>query len=250
MTMDRAAFLKPIAHRGLHAAARGIVENTPQAFDAAMAKGYGIECDVRPAQGGVPIVFHDETINRLLDGKGHVSALSSADVKKLTYKDGVTRLQTLAELLEQVGGRVPLLVEIKSEWEPPDQAFLKRIAKLAHTYRGPLALMSFDPEVMAAIRVLAPGTPRGIVSGSYSGAGWWNRKVSKSRAGRLRDLLESADTAPDFYAYQIGALPTPVTQYARSVHGLPLFTWTVRTPNERATAAAFADAMIFEGFEP
>ncbi len=47
---DRAAFLKPIAHRGLHDAAKGIIENTVPAFEAAMARGYGIECDVRPAR--------------------------------------------------------------------------------------------------------------------------------------------------------------------------------------------------------
>ncbi len=247
---DRAAFLRPIAHRGLHNAKRGIVENTPQAFDAAMAKGYGIECDLRPAAGGVPVVFHDDTLNRLIDGKGQVSALTASDLKRLTYKDGSTRLQTFAELLDQVDGRVPLLVEIKSEWDPPDSAFLKRIAKLAHTYRGPIGLMSFDPDVMAALRVLAPGVARGIVSGSYSGAGWWNRKVSKQRAARLRDLLESAPAAPDFYAYQIGALPTPVTEYVRTVQGLPLLTWTVRTAKDRAIANQHADAMIFEGFEP
>ncbi|MEQ1669577.1 MAG: glycerophosphodiester phosphodiesterase family protein [Hyphomicrobium sp.] len=248
--LDRAIFLRPIAHRGLHAASRGIVENTPQAFDAAIAKGYGIECDLRPAGGGLPVVFHDDTLNRLIDGKGPVAALSASEVRRTVYKDGVTRLQTFAELLDQIDGSVPLLAEIKSEWDPPDMAFLKRIAKLAGGYQGAIALMSFDPDVMAAMRVLAPGVPRGIVSGSFAGAGWWHRKVSKQRAVRLRDLLESGPSAPDFYAYQIGALPTPVTEYVRAVQGLPLFTWTVRTPKDRATAAKHADAMIFEGFEP
>lgn len=248
--MDRKAFIRPIAHRGLHNGAHGIVENTAPAFDAAIAKGYGIECDLRAAAGGTPIVFHDETVNRLIDGKGPVAALTATDIKRARYKDGVTPLQTFADLLDQVAGRVPLLAEIKSEWDPPDSAFLKRIAKLANAYHAPLALMSFDPDVMAALRVLAPGVPRGLVSGSYSGAGWWNRKISKARAVRLRDLLEAGPVAPDFYAYQIGALPTPVTEYARTVHGLPLFTWTVRTANDRAIAARHADAMIFEGFEP
>ena len=109
--------------------------------------------------------------------------------------------------------------------------------------------MSFDPDVMAAVRALAPDVPRGIVSGSYAGSGWWNRKVSRARGARLRDLLESAETAPDFYAYQIGALPTPVTEFTRVVLGLPLFTWTVRSAKDRQTAAKYADAMIFEGFE-
>ena len=47
--LDRAVFIRPIAHRGLHSARKGIIENTGPAFEAAIAKGYGIECDVRPA---------------------------------------------------------------------------------------------------------------------------------------------------------------------------------------------------------
>jgi glycerophosphoryl diester phosphodiesterase len=246
---DLQAFLRPIAHRGLHNAKRGVVENTVPAFTAAMDKGYGIECDLRPAAGGLPIVFHDETLNRLVDGRGPVAALTAQDLKRLRYKGSDTHLQTFAELLEQVDGKVPLLVEIKSEWQPPDRTFLKKICKLADAYKGPVALMSFDPDVMAVVREYAPGVPRGIVSGSYAGAGWWNRKISKQRAARLRDLLESGPVAPDFYAYQIGALPTPVTEYTRSVLGMPLFTWTARTAKDRAAAAKWADAMIFEGFE-
>lgn len=248
--LDRAAFLRPIAHRGLHRAKRGIVENTAPAFEAAIAKGYGIECDLRTAAGGLPVVFHDETLNRLLNGRGPVSRLTAQDIKRLRYRDGTTRMQTFAELLDQVDGRVPLIVEIKSEWDPPDLPFLKRVCKLASAYKGPVALMSFDPDVMAVVKDLAPGVPRGIVSGSFVGAGWWNRKISRQRATRLRNLLESGRVAPDFYAYQIGVLPTPVTEFARGVLGLPLLTWTVRTAKDRAAAAKWADAMIFEGFVP
>lgn len=248
--LDRAAFVRPIAHRGLHNAKKGIIENTAPAFEAALAKGYGIECDLRPAAGGLPIVFHDDTLARLVDGKGHVAHLDAAALKRLRYKSSDTHILTFGEFLDLVGGKVPLLIEIKSEWGPPDHAFLSKIAKLAHGYRGPLALMSFDPDVMAVLRELAPKLPLGIVSGSYAGHGWWNRKISKARAQALRDLLLSGPVAPDFYAYQVGALPTPVTRYVREVQGLPLFTWTVRSAKDRALAEKWADAPIFEGFEP
>lgn len=248
--LDRDAFLRPIAHRGLHHAKKGIIENTAPAFEAAMAKGYGIECDLRPAADGLPIVFHDETLNRLVMGKGAVARLTPTDLKRLRYKDCDTPIITFADLLDLAAGDVPLLVEIKSEWDPPDHAFLSKIARLASAYRGPLALMSFDPDVMTVMRELAPKVPRGIVSGTYKGAGWWNKAVTKSRAQALRDLLLSKPVAPSFYAYQVGALPTPVTRYAREVEGLPLFTWTVRSAQDRARAAKWADAPIFEGFEP
>ncbi len=70
------------------------------------------------------------------------------------------------------------------------------------------------------------------------------------RAAALRNLLESAPAAPDFYAYDVSALPTVATEFARRVQGLPVLTWTVRTEKDRTTAAKWADAMIFEGFEP
>lgn len=248
--LDRDAFVRPIAHRGLHSAKKGIIENTAPAFEAALSKGYGIECDLRPAAGGLPIVFHDDTLDRLVDSKGHVAQLDAQALKRLRYKHGDARILTFAEFLDLVNGKVPLLVEIKSEWEPPDKLFLSKIAKLAHSYHGPLALMSFDPDVMAVLRELVPKLPLGIVSGSYAGHGWWHRKISKARAQALRDLLLSGPARPDFYAYQVGALPTPVTRYVREVQGLPLFTWTVRSAKDRALAAKWADAPIFEGFEP
>src|SRR5690348_14108028 len=71
--LDR-AFLRPIAHRGLHNAAKGIVENTTAAFTAAIDKGYGIECDLRPASDGTPFVFHDAEFKRLIDAPGRLDA--------------------------------------------------------------------------------------------------------------------------------------------------------------------------------
>lgn len=248
--LDRGAFLRPIAHRGLHNAKKGIVENTAPAFEAAIRHGYGIECDLRAAAGGLPIVFHDETLNRLVEGRGSVARLSASDLKRLTYKKSDVGISTLAELLDLADGAVPLLVEIKSEWQPPDKDFLGAIAKQAVRYRGPLAFMSFDPAVMAALKILAPGIPRGIVSGSFRGPGWWRPQIGRARGAALRDLLESGPVMPDFYAYQVSALPTPVTQFVREVLGLALFAWTVRSSRDRARAEKWADAMIFEGFQP
>lgn len=251
--LDRAAFMRPIAHRGLHDAANRRIENTAPAFEAAMAAGYGIECDLRPAAGGVPIVFHDRTLERLIEGQGAVEAVTGSDLKRLRYKGQATRILTFAELLDLVAGRAPLLIEVKSEWEAPGAAFLGAIAKLAASYSGPLALMSFDPAVMAALRSLAPAVPRAIVSGAYkddAGETWWRDKIDEERAYRLANLLESGPVAPDFYAYHVKALPTAVTRFVREALGLPLFTWTVRTEEDRRTAAQWADAPIFEGYLP
>ena len=127
---------------------------------------------------------------------------------------------------------------------------MQAIAATAAAYRGPIALMSFDPAVMTGIRALAPQIPRGIVSGLFAGDCWWRGKLGPERAYSLSHLLESGPAAPDFYAYDVTALPTPVTRFVREVLGLPLFTWTVRTQEQREVAARWADAPIFEGYEP
>jgi glycerophosphoryl diester phosphodiesterase len=251
--LDRQAFLRPIAHRGLHDAARGIIENTAPAFVAAIAGGYGIECDLQPAATGLPMVFHDLELDRLTTGSGLITDLQPACAAKLPFKGAnIIGILTFAELLSLVAGQVPLVAEVKSEWDTPDRTFLRGIAELASAYTGPLALMSFDPAVMTVLKELAPDVPRGIVSGSYfdqGGDGWWPGSVlTDDRRRTLAKLEESEPAAPSFYAYEVGALPTPETQRAREA-GLPLFTWTVRTAQDRRLAALHADAPIFEGYE-
>jgi glycerophosphoryl diester phosphodiesterase len=247
---DAAAFLTPIAHRGLHDVTTGRVENTAAAFSAALAKGYGIECDVRPSACATPMIFHDDTLERLVEHSGLVHAHDAAALKRFKFRNGSDHMIDLGELLELVAGRQPILAEIKSEWQPPDPAFVGAIAKLAASYKGPLALMSYDPAVMAMLKELAPQVPRGIVSGLIEEEPHWRALLGPERAYRLSHLLESRQAAPDFYAYHVGALPTPVTRFVREVLAMPLFAWTVRTQEDRATAARWADAPIFEGFEP
>jgi glycerophosphoryl diester phosphodiesterase len=244
--LDRDVFLRPIAHRGLHDARQGVIENTEAAFVAAMAKDYGIECDVRPAADGTPMVFHDLQLGRLVEARGRISDYAPVELMRFTYKLADTPIMSLADLLDLVAGKVPLLVEIKSEWTDPDAAFLKAIAKLGKKYKGPLALMSFDPVVMAEMKTLAPKLPRGIVSGLYKGDGWWLDTLDPDRAYRLSHLIESGPAAPHFFAYHVKALPTPVTRFLREGLGIPLFTWTVRTDVDLQTAVKWADAPIFE----
>jgi glycerophosphoryl diester phosphodiesterase len=248
--LDRATFFRPIAHRGLHDATRGVIENTGPAFSAAIAKGYGIECDLQPLADGTPMVFHDETIDRLIDGEGRIDKLTRRYARKLRYEGQDTPILSFAEFLELADGRVPLLVEIKSDWSEPDKRFLKNIAVLASAYKGPIALMSFDTIVMARMRELAPAVPRGIVSGIYRGDGWWLDCLSAERAFRLTHLLECGPVKPSFISYHVKALPTPVTRFLREGLEMPLFCWTVRTAADRKAAAAWADAATFEGYLP
>jgi glycerophosphoryl diester phosphodiesterase len=106
-----------VAHRGLHDAARGIIENTPSAFAAAMAGNYAIECDIQISADGEAMVFHDQTLERLTEGSGRLDALSAADLKRVAFRGSADHMITLGELADLVTDKAALLVEIKSRFD-------------------------------------------------------------------------------------------------------------------------------------
>jgi glycerophosphoryl diester phosphodiesterase len=247
--LERATFVRPIAHRGLHDAARGVIENSAPAFMAAIAGGYGIECDLQPASDGTAMVLHDRALRRLVEAPGATTDHTPEALAALRYRgDPDARILRLADLLALVAGRVPLLIEVKSDWSAPDPRFIRSIAHELAAYRGPAAIMSFDPAVVAALKPLLPGMPRGIVSGVYT-PDWSDGKLDEARAWRLTNLIESGPAEPGFFAYHVKALPTPVTRFLREGLRIPLFAWTVRTAEDLAAAKAWADAPIFESVD-
>jgi len=237
---------RPIAHRGLHDAARGIVENTAGAIDAAIAGRYGIEVDLQISGDGEAMVHHDDALGRLTDGDGRLAEMSAAELKRVPFRASAERMLTLPELLERVGGRVALVLELKSRFDGEDR-LVARVARALASYAGPVAAMSFDPVIVAALRRIAPHLRRGIVAERR-----FAELPPRSAAWRrpaLAHLLHAPMTRPDFVAYRVDDLPAPATRVARLL-GLPVLTWTVRTAAQRQRAAQHADQMIFEDFRP
>jgi glycerophosphoryl diester phosphodiesterase len=238
---------RPIAHRGLHDRVKGIVENTLSAADAAIAGNFAIECDVQDSADGEAVVFHDHTLERLTDQHGPVRARTAAELTGLSIAATADRIVTLQTFLDRVNGRVPVIVEIKSRFDG-DLGLTRRVAEIASGYGGPVALKSFDPAVVAALRDIAPDLPRGIVAqGSYEGEEW--RSLSDAMRHSMANLLHLPQTRPDFISWWVGDLPLGAP-LLRQVGGLPIMTWTVRTDEDRRRAAAHADQMVFEGFRP
>ena len=248
--LDRAAFLRQIAHRGLHNGAKGRIENTAPAFLAAIAKGYGIECDLQAAKDGTPMVFHDDRLGRLVVGAGPISVQAPATLASLRYRRQDTHILRFAELLALVAERVPLLVEVKTNPHTPLEAFLDKIARLARAYQGPIALMSFNREVVAELGRLAPTVPRGLVVGSHQlRPSWWAAPSAANKSRNLTRLLGSPPTGIAFFAVDVRMLRSARAWTSQHAPQLALFSWTIRTPRERRAAARWADAPIFEGYE-
>ena len=239
---------RPIAHRGLHDAQAGVVENTAGAVRCAIDGNFSIEVDLQIAADGEAMVFHDEMLDRLTEGHGPLAAMTASALKTVPFKQTGDRIITLGELCDLVGGRVTLLLELKSRYDG-DRRLLQRVAAVLHSYTGPVAAMSFDPGLVLGLRMAAPRLPRGITAGGWR-PGERNRTLAEGDRTHRQHLWDALRTRPQFLAYAIQDLPAAAPLAARYLFGLPLLTWTVRSPADRDRAARWADQIIFEGFRP
>ncbi len=239
---------RPVAHRGLHDAARGIIENMPGAAQAAISGNFGIECDIQLTADGEAMVHHDDALGRLTEGSGALLDMTAAQLRAVPFRATPERMMSLGDLCALVNGRVPLVIEVKSHFDG-DRKLVMRMAEVLASYSGPAVGMSFDPDQVLALRDLMPARPRGIIAeGSYTEADW-PEATPAQRRGMLH-LRHAFRTRPHFVAYWVNELPAPAPWIARNIFGLPLLTWTVRTAEQRERAARYADQMIFEGFRP
>lgn len=222
------------AHRGLHGF--GIPENSRAAMEAAMDRGFGIECDIQMSRDHVPVVFHDWELSRLTSESGPVASKSADELCRLTLGESDQRIWTLERMLETVDGRVPILVEVKSLPDFAIQDACIAIAKVIGVYFGPLAVMSFDPRMGEWFAKHAPQHTRGLVCTDTLDLGF-------KHAWRRPHALERAQ--PDFLACDIRDLPNALSELWRAADR-PLLTWTVRSQDLRATALAHTDALIAE----
>lgn len=241
-------FAQPVAHRGLHEAARGIIENTRSAFAAALAGGYGMECDLQPSRDGEAMVFHDYTLDRLTTSTGAVKAHSTEQLRQVSFKNCGDRIQSLAELLMQVEGRQALVVEVKSAFDG-DTSITRRIAAVVRDYRGPLVLKSFDPAMIVALRAAGVTQPLGIVAMSaYEYPDY--APLSAEQKHALANLLHFGESRPDFLSWNHKDLPVAAPYLCRSQLGLPVMSWTIRSQEEANRARPHIDQIVFEGFKP
>ena len=239
---------RPIAHRGLHDEARGIIENTASAFSAAFDGGYGMETDLQISADGEAMVHHDDELGRLTEGSGKLAEMSAEAIQKVHFKASADMILTLGDLCELVGGRATLVLELKSRFDG-DLRVAQRAAEVLAAYAGPVAVMSFDPALVEAMRRFAPSVTRGIVAERHYAHHEWDRMPSLEK-WRMAHLLHAPRSRPQFVAYGVKDLPAVAPLVARWVFGLPLLTWTVRSEQDRQRAEQWADQVIFEARSP
>ena len=231
-----------LAHRGLHENPT-LPENSRGAFAAAVEAGYGIELDVQLSSDGVPVVFHDQSLDRVcgLPGSTRDYPFEKLATTPLFGQEG-TGIPAFADVLDLVGGRVPLLVEIKGE-DPDFKSTCRKAAELLDDYPGEYWIESFNPLAVAWFKKNRPAILRGQLAMAYS---QHEKYKGKAKYWFLQHFLLNFRARPDFLAYRVGDVDDRAFCRLRKLYRVPTMLWTVKTPEDRATAAGY-DGAIFEG---
>ncbi len=232
------------AHRGLHG--DGAPENSLTAFERAVNAGFGIELDIRLSSDGKLVVFHDETLLRMCGREGRAVDFTSEELGKIRLGDTEDCIPTLREVLSLVGGRVPLLIEIKQNANEGNVAerFVTEIAD----YRGDYIVESFNPFALRTVRRARPDILLGILSAEYMKderfkGSFLYRQLERLRLGFL--------CRPDFIAYDKSGYRVTALRMIRRLFRVHTLAWTVKSEDEERLARERGfGGVIFEKYLP
>lgn len=248
MRLHPSFLARPIAHRGYHDRRAGRIENSPAAFDAAMRAGYGIELDLQLSRDGQAMVFHDDHLGRLTEAEGAVAERDASDLSALRLRGSGDTVPSLATVLAQVAGRVPLLVELKDQdgqMGETDGRLEAAVAADLAGYAGTVALMSFNPHSVARMAALCPGIARGLTTCAMTAED--EPGLSAERRAELRAIPDYDRTGACFVSHDIDDLPSARVAELQA-RGAQVLCWTVRSPDAEARARQFADNITFESY--
>ncbi len=225
---------EPFAHRGLHSAEHP--ENSMGAFIAALDAGHPIELDVHLTSDGHVVVVHDNDLERLAGDPREVSDVTLAELRQMRILGSEESFPTLSEVLLEVNGRQPVLIEVKN----PDEvgALEDGVVEELEGYTGEVAIMSFNPYSVGRFAEVAPDLTRGQLSGTFEG-----EDLPAWQIFALRNLLMNWASKPDYVAYELPALPNVDARLQR-LRGRPLLAWTPETAAERERGLEVADNVI------
>lgn len=229
---------KPIAHRGWHWE-EGIDENSWEAIEMALSHDLPIEFDIHLSRDGVPFIHHDLNLKRMTgkDVKGTI--LRADELSKIKTPNSQKGIPLLEEVLSYIGGRVPLVIEIK---RTENTTHLEEAtAELLKNYSGEFSLQSFHPGTMNYFRGLNRGYTLGYLSGSLD-----DEDLNFFTKTMLKSLSLVPFLKPDYIGYEVGLLSQRAPQHMRNDYNIPLIGWTVRNERQKQICQNYADNMIFE----
>lgn len=229
-----------IAHRGLHDEVSP--ENSLSAFKKAVEKGYAIETDVQMTADGILLAFHDEILDRMTDGKGLISQKNFNEICNYTLKNSEEKIPLLSEVLSLVGGKVPLLIEIKSHKNIGTEE--EKIKAMLEKYDGQYAFQSFNPFIVKWFKDNMTNVKSGVLSSFFKDV-----KLSVFQKIILKNLWLNKLAKPDFISYNVDDAVN-FKKLTKIKGTLPILFWTVRSTEQMRLVSEKCDNIIFEGFLP
>ncbi len=227
---------KPIAHRGLWG--ENIVENSLSAYKNAIINGYPIEIDVYSSSDGVLFSFHDQSLERMTKAKGYIYEKTASELKSIKLNKSDETIPTFDEVLTLVGGKVPLLIELKDQ---PTKSYVDKVINRLKSYKGEFAIQSFNPLYIKRVKKLAPFVLRGILSTkTYSKGLPFIKKLT------VENMLLNFLIKPDFISYSFEDLPLK----KKKTKNIPIITWTITSEKDHQKIKPYAKNIIFEHFIP
>ncbi len=226
---------QPIAHRGYHDQNHKIWENTLSAFSRAVDNGFAIECDLQYTTDSIPVIFHDDDMQRLCGIKGDIREKTAGELGLIAIGGTADKIPTLGQLLRLVKGRVPIVLELKGR-RGDDEGFAAAVLETLENYDGPIALMSFDHWLLKDLKELNAPFPVGLTAGGINEAEFAVHE-------------EAMQLGLDFVSYFYRDLPNSFITKQQSL-GRAIITWTVRDQDAVEHTFKYADQMTFEGFDP
>lgn len=234
----------PISHRGLHDGEM-IPENSLAAFQNAVEHNFAIELDVQITKDGHAVVFHDTDLERMTGKEGRIQDLNWSDIKHLTLLNTNQKIPLLAQTLEVVSGKVPMLIEIKSSDKENSKVVAEKIYEQVEDYKGSFAIISFNPGVLEWFRKNAPDIYRGQISGAYHTQEEIQNAAGKATA--YRNYLANWRSQPEFIVHdQMDMNRFPIS-FLKKFKTLVIY--GVSSKTHLKTGRSYADNIIFENLK-
>ena len=234
----------PIAHRGLHDTFHP--ENSLSAFRAAIVSGFAIETDVRLTKDDRIVIFHDANLSRMTGDPRNVSDCTAPELKRLRLNGTDEQIPLLSELLREVGGKVPLLIEIKDMKGVKASKIARRLAEILEGYEGEFAIQSFQPFYVKAFKKVRPDIACGLLANVPAKEDFDGSPIWRLKAYFVRNMSFNYTVKPDFLSWCFSDLPRrKVTRFKG-----PKLAWTVRSRADELKAREYADNIIFENYLP
>lgn len=232
------------AHRGLHDNLSDAPENSIKAFRKAMDAGFGIELDIQLTKDDIPVVFHDDTLERICGTNGNVRDYTYEELQQFQLCNSKEHIPRLEEVLELVDGKVPLIVELKVEWT--DTSLCPIAGKLLEAYRGQYCVESFNPLAVWWFRKNCPEVVRGQLAEAFLKG----EEYKGFLYFVLQHLLMNFLSRPDFVAYNHKHYHMLSRKICHKFFGSIAVAWTIKSKQELVDAKKHFEIFIFDSFLP